>query len=207
MSADARPSTPLLEARDLCRPPLGPVSLRLHAGRCLAVTGPSGSGKSLLLRALADLDPAEGTVCFQGTDRTALPAPEWRRRVCYVAADSGWWADTVAEHMPADETAWRPLLEAVGLAEAASWPVSRLSSGERQRLSIVRALSRRPAVLLLDEPTANLDAEAAAAVEGLIRRALEDGAGVILTSHDPAQVDRLADDRLRLRAGHMEPAP
>ncbi|EKV30921.1 putative ATP-binding protein [Caenispirillum salinarum AK4] len=207
MPADASQSAPLLEARDLSRPPLGPVSLTLGAGRCLAVTGPSGAGKSLLLRALADLDPAEGTVLFQGTERRTLPAPEWRRRVCYVAADSGWWAETVAEHMPADKAAWRPLMQAVGLSDAADWPVSRLSSGERQRLSVVRALARRPAVLLLDEPTANLDAEAAATVEALIRHALDDGTGIILTSHDPAQVDRLADHRLRLRAGHMEPAP
>lgn len=106
--------------------------------------------------------------------------------------------------MPANATAWRPLMNAVGLPDAADWPVWRLSSGERQRLSIVRALARRPSVLLLDEPTANLDADRVSAVEDLIRRALNDGAGIILTSHDPAQIDRLANDRIALCAGHME---
>jgi phosphate-transporting ATPase len=194
---------PLLEARNLTRPPLGPVSLTLSAGRCLAVTGPSGAGKSLLLRALADLDPAEGTVRLRGTDRAAIPAPTWRRQVCYVAADPGWWAETVAEHMPPDETAWRPLLSTVGLPEAAEWAVSRLSSGERQRLSMVRALARTPAVLLLDEPTANLDSDSATAVEALLRQAMAGGTGILLTSHDPAQVERLADARLPLRKGRI----
>lgn len=204
MAAASFDTAPLLEAHELTRPPLMGVSLTLERGRCLAVTGPSGSGKSLLLRALADLDPTEGTVRFQGIHREALPAPEWRRRVCYVAAESGWWAETVAEHMPDTPDTWRPLMEAVGLAEASDWPITRLSSGERQRLSVVRALARQPAVLLLDEPTANLDAKSTAAVETLIRRALSNGVGVILASHDPAQVKRLADACIALRDGHME---
>lgn len=196
-------TAPLLTAADLRRPPLGPVSLRLEAGRCLAVVGPSGSGKSLLLRAIADLDPNSGEVRLDGADRNALPAPVWRRRVVYVPADSGWWGETVAEHLP-DRAAVAPLLDTVGLAEALEWPVSRLSSGERARLALVRALALKPAVLLLDEPTANLDAETTAAAESLLTQAMADGAGLILASHDPAQVDRLAHETLRLRGGHVD---
>jgi putative ABC transport system ATP-binding protein len=78
------------------------VSLDLNDGECVALQGPSGAGKSLLLRAIADLDPNEGTVKLDGMLREAVPAPHWRSQVTYVAAEPGWWGDTVQEHF----TAW-----------------------------------------------------------------------------------------------------
>jgi len=71
------------------------ASFELQDGECIALQGPSGVGKSLLLRAIADLDPNEGTLKLDGTLREAVPAPLWRRQVTYVAAEPGWWADTV----------------------------------------------------------------------------------------------------------------
>lgn len=198
---------PLLSVADLRRPPLGPVSLELAAGHCLAVSGPSGAGKSLLLRAVADLDPNTGTVRLNGRDRDALSAPEWRRRVVYVPAESGWWGETVADHLQARSAADpAALLRDVGLPEAPYWPVSRLSSGEKARLALVRALALAPAVLLLDEPTANLDPEATRAVEGLLQAFLAAGGGIMIATHDAAQRDRLADDRLHLSGGRQEAA-
>ena len=91
------------------------VSFDLNDGECVALQGPSGVGKSQLLRAIADLDPNEGTVKLDGTLREAVPAPHWRSQVTYVAAEPGWWGDTVREHF----TAWKqamPLVERLGLS-------------------------------------------------------------------------------------------
>src|SRR6266700_2489844 len=79
----------------------GPFELNLDAGACAAITGPSGSGKSLFLRMIADLDPNEGEVWLNGRARVSMPAPEWRKQATYVSAESGWWADTVVEHFAA----------------------------------------------------------------------------------------------------------
>ena len=127
--------------------------------------GPSGAGKTLLLRAVADLDPNEGRVTLDGRDRSTMSGPEWRRLVGYVPAEPGWWADTVGEHF-GEWTAALAFLRDLGFREEAkAWPITRLSTGERQRLALVRALIMRPRVLLLDEPTAALDVASVAAVE------------------------------------------
>ncbi|MBT4710272.1 MAG: ATP-binding cassette domain-containing protein [Alphaproteobacteria bacterium] len=141
--------------------PLGPISFEIADGECLAVTGPSGGGKSLLLRALADLDPNTGQVALDGQPREAIPAPEWRKRVTYVATEPGWWANQVWQHF-ADWGTAIPLVQRLGLvAECADWPISRLSTGERQRLGLARALVLKPRVLLLDEVTSGLDGDPA----------------------------------------------
>ncbi len=191
----------MFSVRNLARPGLGPLSFEVAAGGCLGIGGPSGAGKSLLLRALADLDASDGEVSLEGTRREDLPAPDWRRRVCYLAAESGWWADRVGAHFP-DWEAARPRLDKLGLPEACrDWPVTRLSSGERQRLALIRALVRAPRVLLLDEPTAALDPESAAAVEYLVAEHRAGGGMALWISHDAAQLARVAQSVLRLEAG------
>src|SRR5947209_1948991 len=74
------------------------ASFELNSGECIALQGASGSGKTVLMRAIADLDPNEGTVKLDGVLRESVPGPMWRRQVTYVAAEPGWWADTVQEH-------------------------------------------------------------------------------------------------------------
>src|SRR5215468_3892368 len=158
---------PILQVRDLRTNILKPACFSLLTGECVAVRGPSGAGKSLLLRAIADLDPSEGLVILDGRDRSTIAGPEWRRLVGYVTAEPEWWADTVGEHF-CDWTASLAFVTELGLPDAAkAWPITRLSTGERLRLALVRALMRRPKVLPLDEPTAALDATSAAAVEAL----------------------------------------
>ncbi len=184
----------------------GPAELEIGAGEIVAVRGPSGSGKSLMLRAIADLDPAEGRVTLDGTPREATPAPEWRRRVAYVPAESGWWSDRVRDHFPAGRGAdlAAGLVSDLGLEPAAlDWDVARLSSGERHRLAIARALALEPQVWLLDEPTGALDAEAAARVERLLAEGRGRGIAILLVTHLAEQADRLADRTLLMAAGRL----
>src|SRR5438094_3327582 len=82
---------PMLQVRDLQTSILKPASFSLSAGEALAVRGPSGAGKTLLLRAVADLDPNEGLVTLDGRERSIFAGPEWRRLVGYVPAEPGWW--------------------------------------------------------------------------------------------------------------------
>jgi len=109
------------------------VSFDLRGGECVALQGPSGVGKTLLLRSIADLDPNEGAVKLDGKLRESMPAPAWRKQVTYLAAEPGWWSDTVREHFTAWDDAL-PLVKRLRLPEdCASWPIQRLSTGERQR--------------------------------------------------------------------------
>ena len=191
----------MLVIDNLRTPLIGPVSLSVGAGECVAILGASGSGKSLLLRAIADLEPNEGTVTLGGKSREAMPADEWRRRVAMVPAESGWWADRVGEHFPPGDGT-DALLAAIGLPDARDWEVSRLSTGERHRLAIARAFHLAPRAFLLDEPTAALDADATAKVEALI--AARGEAPLILVTHDRAQAERLAARRYVMTGGRLE---
>lgn len=177
--------------------------LDLDAGDCIAVMGPSGSGKSLMLRALADLDPAAGEVTLDGHERMSMTGPEWRRRVMYVGPESGWWEDRVGDHFE-DPDAVTGVLQRLGFkAEALTWPVARLSTGERQRLAIARAFDRGPRVLLMDEPTGALDQEATALVEGVIHDFLMGGGIVILATHAKEQAARLGKRLLTMTDGRL----
>ncbi len=140
---------------------------------------------------------------LNGAERTTIPAPEWRQRVAMVPATAGWWAPDVRGHMGDSGAEMQRLLSAVGLPDALDWEVSRLSSGERQRLALVRALARGPDMLLLDEPTAALDPESVVRVEAVLRDCLANGLPVVLVSHDPDQIARLCDGWHRLERGKI----
>ncbi|MEI6558402.1 MAG: ABC transporter ATP-binding protein [Rhodospirillaceae bacterium] len=196
----------MLSVRALSRPGLEPVSFELAAGECVVVRGPSGSGKSLLLRAIADLDPNQGRLSLEGRSRDAMSGPEWRRQVTYLPAEPGWWAESVGGHF-ADWAAAGPLAAGLGLpAECRDWPVSRLSTGERQRLALVRALVLRPRVLLLDEPTSGLDHKTAAAAEILVARHRSAGGAALWVTHDRAQSARIATRALLVADGRVREA-
>jgi ABC-type iron transport system FetAB ATPase subunit len=177
---------------------LPPLSFTVPAGECLAIEGASGSGKTLLLRGIADLDPARGHVFLEGAERGEMSGAAWRARVRYVAAEPGWWAPTAREHMSGSQRAGR-LLAALGLdAPMLDQPLAALSTGERQRMALVRALLDEPRVLLLDEPAAALDQQAVALIEELIRFQMLAGRCILLVSHDEGQIERLAHARLLL---------
>ncbi|MGF1611286.1 MAG: ATP-binding cassette domain-containing protein [Kiloniellales bacterium] len=197
----------MLSVQDLARPGLGPISFELDNGECIAVRGPSGAGKSLVLRAIADLDPNSGSVTLDGHAREAMPAPQWRRLVTYLPAEPGWWAESVGAHYPDWDKAVS-LVEALGLpADCDDWPVLRLSTGERQRLGLVRVLLLEPRVLLLDEPTSGLDEVAAESVERLVVERLAQGAAALWVTHDEAQARRLARRALAISKGQAQEVP
>jgi ABC-type iron transport system FetAB ATPase subunit len=189
-----------LQIKELARPMLGPVNLSVDEGECLCITGPSGGGKSLLLRAIADLDPHDGEVLLDGVPAQDIEPEKWRRQVALLPPESSWWLPQAGDHfhngMPVS-------LERLALSEGIlQQPVSRLSSGERQRLALLRLLTNQPRVLLLDEPTANLDTTNTRRVEDVID-AYRDRyqAAVIWVSHDNAQVQRVANRHVELEAG------
>jgi UDP-glucose/iron transport system ATP-binding protein len=182
---------------------IGPISFDVSAGECLALIGPSGAGKSLMLRAIVDLDPSTGNVTVGVHARDDMLASAWRKLVALVPAESGWWADRVGDHFPANSDATE-LIGKLGLAGSFEWDVGRLSTGERQRLALARALCCRPEVLLLDEPTASLDEHATGLVEDLIRECCEAGMALLLVTHDRRQAERMAKRVLQMSNGRMD---
>jgi ABC-type multidrug transport system ATPase subunit len=197
---------PALRIDGLATALIGPISFDIAAGECLALMGQSGAGKSLLLRAIVDLDPSTGSVTLGAHARADMAANDWRKLVALVPAESGWWADRVRDHFPSEAGATE-LIGKLGLGSALEWDVARLSSGERQRLAIARALCREPQALLLDEPTASLDEHATALVEDLIRECCEKGMPVLLVTHDRRQAERMARRLLRISDGRINQPP
>jgi ABC-type iron transport system FetAB ATPase subunit len=200
---DSRPAR--LSARGLRSRFGGPFTFELHAGECIAVQGPSGAGKSVLLRMLADLDPHEGEALLDGRSASSMPAPAWRAKVVYQAAEPAWWEPTAGAHFDgADQGFVERSLAALGLQQdILDSDIERLSTGERQRLALVRSLARRPAVLLLDEPTAALDPDSVGKAEALLRAALADGMALLIVTHAAEQARRLAQRIFRLDGGKL----
>lgn len=194
----------MLRVERLAVPGLPSLSFEVGDGECMAIEGPSGIGKTRLLRAIADLDAAEGRIVLDGVERSEMPAWQWRRQVRFAAAEPGWWGDTPRASVltPASDAARvLKLIADLGLdAGILDRPLTELSTGERQRLALVRALADQPRVVLLDEPTGALDSVSAALAEELIRYQTLAGKTVILVSHDKLQIERLADLRLQLAA-------
>ncbi len=193
----------MLRIRGLTRPGLEPFDFDLPPGEAVAMFGPSGAGKTLLLRAIADLDPNDGTCALGDELRDDMPAPDWRRLVTYMAAEPGWWGDRVGDHF-ADPDGCRKLLPPLKLPEdAMGWALARLSTGEKQRLALARVLERAPRVMLLDEPTSGLDADTTRAVEAVLGARLGDGAAMLFVTHDIEQGKRLAKRALYVDAGKV----
>lgn len=197
-------STFSLRLDDVALGALAPISLAVAPGKVTCLSGRSGIGKSRLLRAVADIEAHDGRVYLGDTEQASLPAHEWRRRVMLVPAESQWWSERVGEHF--HEGGGIAGLDELGFdAEVFNWSVSRLSSGEKQRLAILRALSVGPMALLLDEPTANLDQESTENLERwLLSRIREQQLPVLWVAHDRDQIQRVADHHFHLNGHSLE---
>lgn len=193
---------------------LEPVSLVLKPGECIGLSGESGSGKTRLLRALADMDEHSGGLQLEAALCEAAGAHVWRKQVALLPAESQWWRDSVGEHFcishdnAGSDCLDQQAIERLGFSkDVMNWQVSRCSSGEKQRLSLLRLLVNRPRVLLLDEPTANLDPEKLKCVEQLIADYIaHEKACCIWVSHSEEQLQRVATRRFTITGGVLNHA-
>jgi len=182
---------------------IGPVNLQVGAGEIVCLSGQSGSGKSLLLRAIADIIPHTGMVLLDRRSALSVPAPQWRRQVGLLPAENQWWYDHVHEHFLQQDTA---MLTSLGFGEHSwQWQLANCSTGEKQRLALLRMLSRQPRCLLLDEPTASLDPENTARVESVILDYIgQYQTPVLWVSHSPEQIQRVASRHFKMVNGKLE---
>jgi putative ABC transport system ATP-binding protein len=200
-------------------PALRGVSFAVRAGELVAIVGPSGSGKSTLLHVMGTLErPSSGVVRIDGLDAAGLDdralSQLRARRIGFVfqrffLSEHATVRENVADGLlyagvPAVERRRRAeeALDRVGLADRAGSTPPQLSGGQRQRVAIARALVGRPAVVLADEPTGNLDSATGAAIMTLLHELHADGATILVITHDPALAERLPR-RIRMLDGRV----
>jgi tungstate transport system ATP-binding protein len=202
-------------------PVLRGVSAAVAPGEVFTVVGPSGTGKTTLLRLLAAFRPPDGgSLRWGDRDLWALPAEERltvRRRLAMVFQEPSLFNASVRRNVayglrvrrswverlrsgarglvgdPPLPEAVTTALDTVGLADAADRNALSLSGGEAQRVAFARAMAVEPEVLLLDEPTSDLDPRNTAVIEDAVRRARDRGMAVVVASHDMHQAERLSD--------------
>jgi lipoprotein-releasing system ATP-binding protein len=207
--------------KDVLTRALAGVDLQLRAGEFAALTGPSGSGKSTLLNVIGLLErPTSGRVLLAGTDTSGLDERSLTRLrartigfvfqfhhllPAFTALENvmlpAWGDEGFSSAII--ETRSRELLEAVGLADRMTFKVTKLSGGQQQRVAIARALSRRPPLVLADEPTGNLDTESSREVFELMRQfSREFGTTFLIVTHDPRIADK-CDRTIQLEDGRI----
>ena len=218
-TSGAVPTAPAIVATDVRKSYAGTtvldgVDVRLGAGETLALLGPNGAGKTTTVEILAGFLPRDGgEVRVLGQDPAREAGPHWRARIgmaIQVGRDHPKWRVReflawVHAHYPADS---RPrdvddLLTTFGLSGHAHRSVLTLSGGLRRRLDLAAAVVGRPELLILDEPTTGLDPSARRAVHDLVVDQVESGSSLLLTTHDLAEAERLADRILILDHGRV----
>ena len=199
------------------RPALDNVSIEIDKGDFVFLVGASGSGKSTLLRLILREDvPSKGSIHVLGENLVAIPSrrvPQFRRKIGVVFQDfrllpgktvfqnvafslevigksSAFIADAVPE-----------VLKLVGLAEKADRLPGELSGGEQQRVALARAIVNKPAILLADEPTGNLDPNTSADIVNLLEKISQSGTTIVMATHDVGIVDRLKRRVIELKHG------
>lgn len=184
------------------------ANLSLNAEGITMIMGPNGAGKSLLLKLAHGLTPATGGQVLWGDtplDDTARRAqamvfqkPVVLRRSVAANVDFALRARGIRDAARRDA-----LLDHVGLLGQGRQPARLLSGGEQQRLALARALALNPKVMLLDEPTANLDPASVLKIEDIVQQAHADGTKIIFVTHNPGQAERLADDIVFVHRGRV----
>jgi ABC-type lipoprotein export system ATPase subunit len=198
---------------------LSDVSLEIAAGEYVALLGPSGSGKSTLMHVIGCLDrPTAGTYRFDGVDVAGLDVNELaairNRRIGFVFQRFHLMPRLTARENVAlplrlagmarsgREARAAALLERMGLGDRLDHRPHQLSGGEQQRVAVARALANRPALILADEPTGNLDSHTGSEIVRLLEEFVSDGHTLVLVTHDPA-LSRRAGRIVRLKDGRL----
>jgi len=186
---------------------LGPVDLTIEGPGLTIVLGPNGSGKTTLLKVMHGLErPSEGRISY------GMGRAEAQERQAYVFQSPIMLRRTVRQNLaypleligcPKDEVRRECAIwaERIGLGGALNSPAPRLSGGEKQKLALARALIRKPDLLFLDEPCANLDGRSTRAIEEMLLQAREAGTRIVMATHDIAQAKRLATEAILLING------
>lgn len=200
---------------------LGPLTFEIYQGEFLAVVGPNGSGKSTLLRLLAGLGkPERGSVCFAGQEVAALDPRRRARRIAVVRQQTPPvfpctveqfvllgrypFRDRFGFETEQDQRTARAAMEATETCSLANRRTNEISGGEMQRVVLARALAQEPELLLLDEPTANLDLVFQVELLRMIRRLMaEQRLGVVAVMHEVNLASQFADYMLLLRKGRL----
>jgi putative ABC transport system ATP-binding protein len=220
-------SAPVLELVDVVKeypgdPPvvaLGRVSVRVDAGELVAIVGPSGSGKSTLLHVMGTLErPTRGVVCVAGEDTSAMSDKQLSglraQRLGFVfqqffLLDGMSVLDNVADgllyrggRLAERRRLATAAIERVGLTHRAGHRPNQLSGGEQQRTAIARAVAGRPALVMADEPTGNLDTSSGASVLELLRELNDEGTTIVVITHDH-DVAAAMDRRIEIRDGRV----
>src|SRR5262245_7934424 len=196
------------------------VSLHIGAGELVAIVGPSGSGKSTLLHIMGTLDRAtSGQVRITGRDVATLSDPELSalraRNIGFVFQEFSLLEAETAVEKVADGLIYagvagrerrlvaRDALHRVGLGDRIDHPAIKLSGGERQRVAVARAIVGRPAIVLGDEPTGNLDSRSSEEIVGLLKDLNQDGITIAVITHNPEVAARFPR-RIGIRDGRVE---
>ena len=199
---------------------LSNVSLRVDAGALAFLTGPSGAGKSTLLRLIAHLErPTRGRIMVNGRDLETLPrreVPQFRRGIGLVFQDHRLLFDRPVHAnvaLPLEILGYRrtearkrvrAALDKVGLLQKENAPPQTLSAGEQQRVGIARAIVHRPALLLADEPTGNLDPKLSREIMQLFLDFNRVGVTALIASHNLELISGLGKPILHLESGNLE---
>lgn len=192
------------------------VGIELFAGQLTLLLGPNGAGKSTLLKIIAGLErPDRGQVSWNRRTRpwTQL-VRRYRREVVYLHQDPYLFRGTVLQNLAyglrlqalersVRDARLREALHWTDLDELANEPAHQLSGGQRQRVALARAWVLRPKVLLLDEPTANLDPEAKVGVRSMLEELKKSGVALMVTTHEPQHLYGIEESRLRLKDSRL----
>ena len=201
-------SSVLLQVDDLRFLENGPYSFSIMEHEVCGLSGKSGIGKTQLLRSIVETINYNGSISFKGNSPEKYTPSQWRRLIALIPAEAQWWRESVAEHFAADvpEHVLQALLADLGFeGDVLSWKIEHLSTGERQRLALARALVLGPAMVLLDEPCSALDARSTERVEKLLLNYKDkEDTALLWVSHDDEQLQRVASSCYQVHRHGLE---